>query len=227
MAWGDLQLDCLKGGCGRTEYRRKALDIQTVGDPDCFTNEEWCEKMMDDDAPTNSGSHHVTWSYCTSSLNPQGGPWDFLPDIQDAQDGGVVIEEISTCLADPMYTLCDAPSPDGFAYSVIRVRFDYEDTFNVPMYYDGALDCTKYDEFVIVRRSWRCYYARRVSTGQFYAQGFYNLIRCDYPASVDTLGTSGTCSEAGGTVCSPDGWNPAAPPTIWQPPPRIVLQRLA
>lgn len=217
------------GSCQRTAYRRKALNIQVAGGPDCHDETFYCANIMDDAAPVASGSHEAVWSFCASPINPASSdPYATLPDITDNQQGDVWIEQIETCQASA-HSICDGIPSDECAWTIVRVRFDYSDTFDGPLYYEGAGDCDEHADTITVNRSWLCYYGRRVAAGQYFAEGALHLIRCDYPSGIETVQGVGQspCSLAGGEACATNANTSPSVPTLWNPPAYITLQRLA
>jgi hypothetical protein len=225
---GGTALDCKRGGCGRVKYRRKALglDVWALGVCEVV---DMCDAMIDEDAPADNGGAVAEWTFC-SAVKPQEAPGNpFLPDVVNVSSPAVRIEGIypqqawnpATCFwiaAGPSTTDCR---------TLIEVTYTYSDTFQYPAFTDSGF-CDQYEAtyntgFI----GWRCYYNRRVAPGQFFAEGRYALVRCEYPGAIQTLQAVGTtCNVPGGTICSTDGLTPITPPTLWKPPQYVNLVRL-
>lgn len=224
---GGTVIDCKRGGCGRQNYRRKALGIDTSALGVC-EEQDLCDAMVDEAAPADNGFAIVEWSFCGLVL-PQENPLSpFYPDITNIQSPAVSIEAINPHMAfnAGLCTWNAALEGEEDCRSLIEVIFWYSDTFTYPYYTDSGF-CDSYDATFTVTRSWTCYYSRRVAAGQFFAEGNYALVKCIYPSGIPTNGTgSTTCALAGGTVCSADGLTPIAPPTLWKPPAFLNLVRL-
>lgn len=228
VAWGDIKPDCIKGGCGRYQYRRKGIDVQLVGQPDCRQPNDYCELVKDEEAPTASGYHEVEWSFCTQldCYSTGSGSIYSCPDITDESTPEVTILDVSTSLGVPYASQCGI-TDDEKCWSRIVVAYTYSDSFEYPRYYEGADDCDEHVGTHSVSVGWYCVYAKRVAAGQMYAQGNYPLIYCEYPAAVPTLEQNGPCALIGGTVCSTNPLTPVQPPTLWKPPSYVALSRLA
>lgn len=224
---GGTVIDCKRGGCGRQKYRRKALglDVSALGVCD---EADLCEAMIDEDAPADNGTAVVEWTFCGAVL-PQEDPLSpFYPDVTNIQSPTVVIEGIfpnqewngTTCF----WNAADESTTD--CRTLIEVNYQYSDSFDYPYFTDSGF-CDQYDvTYSTGVKNWRCYYSRRVAVGQFYAEGDYALVRCEYPPGITTNGSPSDCVLNGGVLCSVDGLTPITPPTLWKPPAYITLARL-
>lgn len=225
---GGTAIDCKRGGCGRQTYRRKALGIDVFALGVCEIA-DLCEAMIDEDAPTDSGTATIEWTFCGGVIaNDQDCPnLPECPDVTNVQSPAVRINFVSPNVAwdSANCTWNTATGSTTDCRTVIEVEYEYFDTFDYPYFTDSGF-CDSYLVTFTVRRTWICYYARRVAPGEYYAEGQYALVRCTYPGGVSTVGTTSACPLAGGTVCSVDGLTPVAPPTTWKPPQYINLQRL-
>jgi hypothetical protein len=227
-------LDCMRGDCGRTTYRRKALTLSTLALGVCDTA-DICDAMIDQDGPYSAGDHGIVWEACPCN--------SFEPDPADAcvleydQESAVVITWLAAQVywnpATCFWAVTAPPGTAGDCRSYIEVQYTYTDSFQFPYFDDaGPPDpCSKTMQTFTVSRTWICYYSRRVAAGQFMAVGTYRLVRCEYPAAINTIGPTGGwnagCGIAGGTVCSADGLTSVGKiPTLWQPPNSITVERL-
>jgi len=214
-------LDCMRGSCGRVKYRRKALFFDTYALGVCS---DLCSSLLDVEAPTSTGSANVEWSFCADYVNPFGGGYD-MPDIDNTQSDAVQITGIRTNVG------WDGTNCTTFGnypcMSFIYVTYHYADSFTAPYYID-APGCENVGQTINISRTWDCVYGRRVGAGQYFAEGQYMLLRCDYPPGVPTHGSDGSrCDLNGGTVCVPYGLTPAVVPTTWQPPYYVNLVRIS
>ena len=227
-------LDCMRGSCGRTPYRRKALTLSTAALAVCDTS-TMCQDIADEAGPYTDGKHRIEWEACDCN--------SFEPDVADAcvTDWEQVENVYITWLAAQVYwnpATCfwAATAPPGTAgdcRSYVEVEYTYTDTFDYPYYDDaGPPDpCSRTLQTYTVTRTWVCQYSRRVQAGEFMAVGTYRLVRCVYPSAINTIGPTGGwnagCGIAGGTVCSADGLTSVGNiPTLWQPPNSINVERL-
>lgn len=192
---------------------------------------DMCNSMIDQDAPPGTGSHDLRWKVCEcqsfipTAVNPCVVYYNKIGDVQ------------ITFIApqqywDPVNCFWAATAPPGIpndCRSYVEVVYRYFDSFNFP-FYDDVGGCIDLGSTFVASRQWTCYYSRRPAAGQFMAIGDYRLVRCDYPAAINTIGSTGGavpgCSLNGGTVCSPDGLTSLGKvPTQWQPPATILVNR--
>lgn len=191
-----------------------------------------CDTITDIPAVTDAGDHTIRWSFCSVvyPTDPPGSP--YLPDILNDQQGGVLIESVQPNLrwdfANCTYT---GINTDDDCCTVIKVYFSYQDQFTYQRWNSDAGGCYSITEtFTLPMQTWTCYYVRRVAAGQYFAEGAYSLLRCEYPDAESTIGptnTSGPCTVAGGVVCSAQHGVSTLPPTTWKPPANINLVRLS
>jgi len=229
----------LVGSCGRQTYRRKA-----VGNTDfmgTFCESEICESIIDEAAPTASGSHLMQWDWCPGTDRPD---CDFVrsvgecgANIEDTQDGAVNIDGIYPN-AHWNFTTCtrDYPAENDDCVTLIEVTYTYNDSFLVTRW-DTLGDACISDEFTFSPTTastggysfveWRCVYGRRVGTGQYFAEGLYQLLRCEYPAAYRTYvqPADDVCIINGGVACATAWGSSPNIPTTWQPPSNVTLTR--
>jgi hypothetical protein len=155
------------------------------------------------------------------------------PDIFNDQEGHLFIDAVMTGLRWNFSTCLYEGATSTDCATVIVVRFWYDDTFSFP-HWDtigpDPEDCVSYtDTRSIYTQEWVCYYVRQVATGQYFAEGTYSLLRCDYPAPQPTVKSTGgwTNCLSGGTACSSGYGIPVTVPTTWRPPPTITLTRVS
>ena len=218
-------LDCKRGGCGRQPYRRKFLGLDTFAQGVC---DDLCEQLIDEDAPTDSGTATIEWTFCGQVVANDCPGGAYCPDVTNVQSPAVAINLVTPALEWNSATCSWNPATESTedCRTVIEVEYTYHDSFDAPYYTDSGF-CDSYTVTFTVSRTWICYYSRRVGPGQYYAEGQYSLVRCIYPGAVATYPPSTTpCNVPGGTVCSMDGLTPIAPPTTWTPPQYINLVRL-
>ena len=225
---GGQVIDCKRGGCGRQQYRRKALGLDASALGVC-DEADLCEAMVDDPAPTDSGTATIEWTFCGTVIADDCPGNSGCPDVTNIQSPAVAINFVTAGVewnpATCSWVAATESTED--CRTIIEVQYTYQDSFGYPYYTDNGF-CDSYQAtFNTGARTWTCYYARRVGPGEYYAEGQYSLVRCTYPGAVATYGAgSSTCSLPGGTVCSADGLTPVAPPTTWTPPQYINLVRL-
>ena len=225
----DFYQPCLAGDCVRTVYSRRGANNTDFMSSDCLTRV--CDGIVDTKADTDSGSHVIRWSFCTevSPLVPFPDP--ALPDIQNTQTGGAFIEWVRPNLGWDFANCTYLGSGGEDCCTVIKVYFQYQDTFSYLRWDSDANGCFSYTETMTTPvQTWTCYYVRRVAPGQFFAEGAYYLLRCEYPDAYDTVGGTAPfyrCSIAGGVVCSAQHGASTSPPTTWKPPANINLVRLS
>lgn len=217
------------GSCGRQTFRRKAVGNTDFMDVGC--EDQVCESIIDDAAAYGAGDHTIRWSFCSSvfPFDPPGSP--YLPDILNDQQGDVYIDAVLPNLRWNFGTCTyEGPSETDCA-TIIVVRFTYSDTFQFPVWNSDIDGCYSYlATATMPTQTWTCYYVRQVATGQYFAEGAYSLLRCDYPAPYDTYEggiSGGLCSFPDGTVCSTQYGVSTLPPTTWKPPVSINLVRLS
>ena len=235
LYWPTFRIkDCMRGDCGRTPYRRKSVSPSNQVGQDCQPadyDQCVCENLINMDGPGNGGDFYWKGSVCPFNIPCPDGELEYegaisLPDFWLFPQ---VFWNPATCGW--------GPSPPGVpndCRSLVKLEYTYNDTYAG---YRGVRcidgECEVSGTFSLsVQQVWTCYYSRRVQPNQFMATGTYRLVRCDYPAAIDTLGpgtgnTLTSCSIAGGTVCSGDGLATVGKiPTIWQPPGSIFVRRL-
>ena len=190
---------------------------------------------MDDPGPYDAGDHTVIWTGCrdidTDEIN--GAPGS-APDILNDQEGAVRINTIRACRRwDFPQCQVGGTSPSNYTtnVTVIQVDYTYQDTFTPPRYMEGPSGECEFVQFasVTLTQTWRCWYIKKPTAGNFYAQGSYFLARCEYPAAFSTKPANDTdpwCTINGGTVCASAYGTYPVPPTIWKPPATITLVRL-
>lgn len=226
----DFVLDCMKGECGRQQYKRKALFVQDQSPLNC---EDWATR-------------------CASMID-EPGPEYYDPGISAAVDGcgydvginevGDVIEIVSLrtckkyeCIAvgggsEP--NIIDAVGMPGPVLSVVEVNYTWHgDTFDIQGFMD---DCSEQTLTVTVpSQQYVCLYAREVAPGEFYALGTYKLISIRDPGAENTHGLDGArccvpspvnfCAE---NVCRPTITAPLPnSPATWTPPLTILVTRI-
>jgi hypothetical protein len=221
-------------------YRRKA--VGNTDFMDTFCESEICDSIVDEAAPTASGFHRLTWNWCPGT---DRSDCDFVvsggecgANIEDDQDGAVNIDVIIPN-AHWNFTTCarDFPETNNECVTLVEVTYTYSDSFVIPRWdtVDGACvsnDITFYPEsdpppgFSHVVE-WKCIYGRRVAPGQFFAEGSYQLLRCEYPAAYRTYlpTTNGICFIDGGVVCASSWGDLPNVPTTWKPPNSIEVIR--
>ena len=224
----DIWQSCLGGDCGRKVYSRRGGANTTMMASDCFGRV--CDSIVDSAAPTNAGDHTIRWTFCASvfPLESPGNP--YLPDVLNDQEGAVTIESVLPNVTWNFSTCTYGGDGGSDCCTVIKVYFTYGDTFPYPRIDSGVDGCFSTTAYAGTFQTWTCYYVRRVAPGQYFAEGAYSLLRCEYPAARNTIGptaTSGPCIVNGGTVCSSQHGVSAFPPTTWKPPTNINLVRLS
>lgn len=220
------QPSCARGSCGRQTYIRKAVDIQDFSGPPICPYSIPCDAIVNEPAPTAAGDHTIRWSFC-GNVFPAcdfGG----CPDIFNDQGGNAYIDSVMTGLKWNFGTCLYEGATSTDCATVIVVRFWYDDTFSYPMFYELDGECRS--DLVtasIYKQEWVCYYVRQVGAGQYFSEGDYSLLRCEYPSPQTTVKTDGswTLCIGNGTVCSSSYGVSVAPPTTWQPPRTIKLTR--
>ena len=247
LLWGCLDFiypDCtVFGACARQVYRRKAVGNTDFMEDIC--RDEICESIMDEAAPTMSGSHLIKWDWCPgvgdySLCDYVFAPADFGvcdPNIEDVQDGAVRILAVVPN-AHWNFTSCapDNPEVNDECCTLITVKYQYSDSFLMTRWdtEDGA--CVDFQVTMYPRSSafnfsheveWVCTYGRRVGPGEFFAEGSYNLLKCEYPAAYRTyqLNYPPECILPGGIACASSWKTSPNIPTTWQPPSSIDLIR--
>lgn len=224
----DIWQSCLSGGCGRKVYTRRGGGNTDFMDSGCFATV--CDSIVDSSAPTNAGDHTIRWSFCSSVFPLESPPNPYLPDILNDQEGAVAIESVSPNVSWNFSTCTYGGDGSSDCCTVIKVYFTYSDTFPYQRIDSGVDGCFSTTEYAGTFQTWTCYYVRRVATGQYFAEGAYYLLRCEYPSAKSTIGpsdTSGPCIIAGGVVCSSQHGVSTSPPTTWKPPANINLVRLS
>jgi len=225
----DYYETCLAGECGRRAFRRRGASNTDFS----YCPDELCDSIVDTPGAFDAGDHTIRWTFC-SNVNPTDAPGSpYLPDILNDQEGSVTIEWVRPNLAWD-FTNCTylGPSSGGDdCATIIKVIFTYSDTFTFPQWDDLGSGCFSTTRTITMpTQTWTCYYARRVAAGQYFAEGAYYLLRCEYPAPYDTVGGSAPfykCSIADGVVCSSQHNVSISPPTTWKPPVNISLVRLS
>lgn len=233
--------DCaIEGTCERQVYRRKAVG-NTEGMED-ICELEICDSIVDEAAPTASGSHLMQWDWCPGTDRPlcdfviSGGTCG--ANIADVQDGAVTIDVIIPN-AHWNFTTCerDFPETNNECATLVVVTYRYSDSFDIPRWDTVDGNCVSVDipfypssappPYSSHEVEWKCTYGRRVATGEFFAEGSYQLLRCEYPPAYRTyLPTdSDLCFINGGVVCASAWDNLPTVPTTWQPPESIDLIR--
>lgn len=224
----DILQPCLTGGCGRKIYSRRAAGNTDFMDPGCF--DLVCDSIIDEAAPTNPGFHRIRWSFCSTVLPSENPGNPSLPDILNDQSGAVFIEFVLPNVGWDFGTCTYGGGGGNDCCTVIKVYFTYNDTFPFVRINSDADGCYSVTEHVTTSQTWTCYYVRRVLPGQYFAQGQYYLLRCEYPAPASTTGptsTSGRCSLSSGVICSSQHFVSISPPTTWKPPATISVVRLS
>lgn len=224
----------MRGSCGRVAYRRRAVACSAFGALVCDTA-DICEGIKDQDAPYGGGDLTYVWEPCIAG-NHYPNPGVVPGSIEYDQEGGVALGFVAAQLYwNPAACFWVNTAPPGIAddcRSYIEVVYTYTDSFSYDFYDDaGPPDpCQKTPQTYSVTRSWICHYSRRVQANQFMAVGVYKLVRCEYPAAINTIGPTGGatpgCGLNGGIECSADGLTSLGKiPTLWQPPSTIVVTR--
>lgn len=229
LGYEDTETSCGQGGCGRIEYRRKA-----VGNEDIVCVIYDCEGIKDDPGPYDAGDHTVIWTGCRDILTDEvNDPPANLPDILNDQEGAVRINSILACRRwDFPQCQIGGTSPSNFTtnVTVIQVDYTFTDTFTFPVYELNASNECEFQNTgtANLTQQWRCWYIKKPTAGNYYAQGAYYLARCEYPAAFNTKAGVGQpfCAINGGTVCASAYGTYPVPPTIWKPPATINLLRL-
>jgi hypothetical protein len=224
----DYYESCLGGSCGRQPFRRKGASNTDFSS--CTS--DLCDSIVDTAAVEDAGDHTIRWSFC-NAVFPTDAPGSiYLPDILNDQEGSVVIESVLPNLEwDFVNCIVGDDGSNDDCVTVIKVLFTYSDTWTYPQWDDIGDGCFSTTRTITMpTQTWTCYYVRRIAAGEYYAEGAYYLLRCDYPAAYDTIGpTSATspCTLADGVVCSSQYGVSVAPPTTWKPPATINLVRLS
>ncbi len=190
-------LDCMRGSCGRTPYRRKALTLSTAALAVCDTS-TMCQDIGDEAGPYTDGKHRIDWEACDCN--------SFEPDVADAcvTDWEQVENVYITWLAAQVYWNPAAGPPDPCS----RTLQTYTVTRTWVCQYSRRVQA---GEFMAVGtyRLVRCVYPSAINT------------------IGPTGGWNPGCGIAGGTVCSADGLTSVGNiPTLWQPPNSINVERL-
>lgn len=250
LLWGCLDFiypDCtVFGACARQVYRRKAVGNTDFMEDIC--RDEICESIMDEAAPTMSGSHLIKWDFCPGVgdyflCDYVYAPADFSvcnPNIEDVQDGAVRILAVVPN-AHWNFTTCapDNPEVNDECCTLIYVKYQYSDSFLMTRWDTVDGECVDSQVTMYPRSSsfgfsheveWNCIYGRRVGAGEFFAEGSYNLLKCEYPAAyrtypIDYSETGYECSLPGGIACASSWKTSPNIPTTWQPPSSIDLIR--
>lgn len=229
------QKGCMRGSCGRQRYRRKHVTPSNgVGEdcaPDSYTDCV-CQNLVDLDSPSCGGDFY--WRGCVCGCEVAGCPDEVLE-----YEGAVDLDEF--WLFPQMKwvpAVCNWQSqlvdPDGDCRSVLKFNFSYNDSYSqyksIRCLDDECIVTSTYT--ITVNQTWECWYSRRIQAGQFMATGSYRLVKCTYPATIETLNDATSngqplCGIPGGTVCSADGISTVGKiPTIWQPPNSITVRRI-
>lgn len=229
------------GTCGRQRYRRKAVGNQDFM-PIC--DDVVCEAIKDEPAPYYAAELSATWTWCPGTDRPlcdgvfisaEGA--DCSPDVLFDYEGpvsGFTVQPNAHWNFSSTSCNSDIPEENTDCCTLITVSFSYFDEFTFPRVVDSPTnpgECFVYPNggYISVGGQWDCVYGRRVVPGQLYAEGAYVLLRCNYPAAVETYKTvdpSIRCGIAGGTVCATDWDTAALVPTLWKPPANIYLNRV-
>lgn len=224
----DYYQSCLAGDCGRRMFVRRGgsnTDLSFCG--------EVCDSIVDSPGASDAGDHTIRWSFCdvVSPTDSPGSP--YLPDILNDQEGSVTILAV---LPNRQWDFTNCVPfgggiPGEDCATIIKVSFTYSDTFTYPQWDDLGDGCFSTTRTITMpTQVWSCWYARRVAAGQFFAEGTYYLLRCEYPAAYDTVGGNPPfykCRIGSGVVCSSQHGVSISPPTIWKPPANINLVRLS
>jgi hypothetical protein len=231
LGYEDTEWICGRGGCGRIDYRRKAVGNEDIV---CVTYD--CDGIKDDPGPYDAGDHTVIWTGCRDIYtDEQTAPLGSLPDILNDQEGAVRINAILACRRwDFPQCQIGGTSPSGYTtnVTVIQVDYTFSDTFTFPVYELNASNECEFQNtgIVTLTQQWRCWYIKKPTAGNFYAQGAYFLARCEYPAAFSTKPANDSdpwCAINGGTVCASAYGTYPVPPTTWKPPATINLVRLS
>ena len=237
-----LYPDCtIFGECARQVYRRKAVGNTDFMELIC--QDEICASIMDEAAPTMSGSHLMKWDWCPGAERPD---CDFVlstgidcgANIASVQDGAVRISSV-TPNAHWNFTTCAADNPEvnDECCTLIAVTYTYSDSFLMTRWDTVDGECVD-SEVTMYPQSgpsgvfshvveWVCTYGKRVGPGEFFAEGSYNLLKCEYPAAYRTyqLNYPPECILPGGIACASSWKTSPNIPTTWQPPSSIDLIR--
>lgn len=225
----DYYEPCLAGDCGRRAFTRRGASNTDFS----YCPDDLCDSIVDGAGAFDAGDHTIRWSFC-NVVNPTDSPGSpYLPDILNDQEGSVTIEWVRPDSAWD-FTNCIYLGPgsggDDCA-TIIKVVFTYSDTFTYPQWDDAGGGCFSTTRTITMpTQVWTCYYARRVAPGQYFAEGAYYLLRCEYPAPYETVGGSAPfykCRLLDGVVCSSQHGVSTSPPTTWKPPANITLVRLS
>jgi len=224
----DYYQSCLGGECGRKVFTRRGASNTDFS----YCPNELCDSIVDSAGAFDAGDHTIRWSFCANVFPTEQPNNPYLPDILNDQEGSVTIEAVLPNRAWD-FTLC-VPFGGGGGddcATIIKVVFTYSDTFTFPQWNDLGDGCFSTTRTITMpTQVWTCYYARRVAAGEFFAEGAYYLLRCEYPQAYNTIGptdSSSPCIVASGTVCSTQHGVSTSPPTTWKPPANITLARLS
>jgi hypothetical protein len=223
----DYYQSCLGGECGRKVFTRRGASNTDFS----FCPDELCESIVDSAGAFDAGDHTIRWSFCATVFPTEQPGNPYLPDILNDQEGSVTIEAVLPNLAWD-FTLCVPLGSGGDdCATIIKVVFTYSDTFTFPQWNDLGDGCFSTTRTITMpTQVWTCWYARRLAPGEFFAEGAYYLLRCEYPQAYNTIGpteSSSPCIVASGTVCSTQHGVSTSPPTTWKPPANITLARLS
>lgn len=244
LIWGCLDFlypDCaVEGSCQRQEYRRHAVgNTDLMGD---YCENLICNSIVNSNAPRTQGWHLWKWSFCpgedAAECDSIGG--DCGPNVENDQDGAVRINFVIPNVH-WNFTNCarDYPTTNTECATIINVTYTYIDSFTALRWDTVNGDCVSNTVTFEPRSNgqpvssnevtWICTYGRLVADGQRFAEGSYQLLRCEYPPAYRTYIPNYPyyCDIPGGVVCASSWGADCSPPTTWKPPSTIQLTRSA
>jgi len=232
LALGGVVKSCQRGSCGGVQFRRKAISNDTLAMLICDET-DYCNAMLDQAAPTRSGSSQMEWTQCRNSDGDESPGSFYYPDVAYTYSDAVRIVRVAAhskfVYNGPNdFNWTGAPLNHNDCRSVVEVEYKFTDSFDYPYFEDVGGNCVQIESTYNISQMWRCVYSKRPTTGQYLAQGQYALVAVSWPTGARTHGPVGsTCAYPGGQICNPNGITPVSSPTVWQPPPNVLVVRVA
>ena len=232
LALGGVVKGCQRGACGAVQFKRKAISNDDYALLICDET-TYCAAMLDQAAPSSSGSSHMEWTTCRNSDGNESPGSPYYPNVAYTYSDAVRIVYVGAhakwyYFAQNNFGWTNPPLDHDDCRSVVQVEYKFTDSFDYPYFIDDSGDCVQSVSTYNISQMWTCYYSKRPRTGQYLAEGQYALVAVVYPIGATTHGPSSACTDtSGGSICSPNGITPVLSPTIWQPPPTVTVVRVA